>query len=260
MKTLNLFFCVLAAMPAWASSKPKKDAGAAAPINVTGTWNANFSGGMDLLLHQEGNLVWGHDNGGYLIRGDWADGRLTLFYRLDFKGGPAATCGAPAMAVVSSKGLATRLQGPEFRADGTIQQKFLTRASPSAGAEFAYPYADELRFCGSLPAHDLIFETGSDKLKGSDWPLLAEVAGLLKKDTELKIQILGHTDSTGDAAKNKELSQRRAEAVKMVLSTKYAADAARISTKGWGPDQPLASNDSDEGRAINRRVEILVVR
>jgi outer membrane protein OmpA-like peptidoglycan-associated protein len=237
-----------------------KGSKAPANINVTGTWDANFAGGLSLLLHQEGNAVWGKDNLDDLIRGDWADGRLTLFYRLDFKGSPGSGCSAPAMAVVTSKGTATRLEGVGFLEDGSTQMRVLTRQSPNSGADFTYPYAAELKECGSLPAHDLVFETASDQLKGSDWPLLAAVADLLNKESGMKIQILGHTDSTGDAEKNKALSQRRADAVKKVLTDKYKADAARISTKGWGSEQPLESNDTDDGRAINRRVEILVVR
>jgi outer membrane protein OmpA-like peptidoglycan-associated protein len=232
----------------------------AASINVTGSWDSNFSGGMTLLLHQEGNAVWGRDNAGYLVRGDWSDGRLTLFYRLDFKGDPGSSCSAPVIAVLASKGTATRVEGAEFLQDGSTQMRTLTRQSPNGGADFTYPYAAELKECGALPAHDLVFETASDKLKGSDWPLLVAVAELLKKEAGMKIQILGHTDSTGDAEQNKALSQRRADAVKKVLTDKYKADAARISTRGWGAEQPLASNDTDDGRAVNRRVEILAVR
>jgi|GEM_PF-4752041 len=241
--------------PAWAQKSAAKSPVA---VNVTGTWNTNFSGGMDLLLHQDGNLVRGKDNGGYLVRGDWRDGRLTLFYRLDFKGGDKGPCGAPAVAVVTSQGTATRLEGPEFLSNGKTQKRTLTRASPASGADTPYPYGAELKACGSLPAHDLVFASNSDALEGADWPLLAAVADLLKAEAGLKIQITGHTDSTGDAQKNQELSLRRADSVKKVLVTKYGADGARISTKGFGADQPLAPNDTEDGRSVNRRVEILV--
>jgi outer membrane protein OmpA-like peptidoglycan-associated protein len=235
------------------ADKPKN-----VPINVTGTWNANFSGGMDLLLHQDGSVVWGKDNNGYLIRGDWSDGKLTLFYRLDFDG-KNHSCSAPAIAIVTSQGTATRLEGTEFLANGGTQIRTLTRASPNPGADFTYPYAAELKVCGSLPAHDLVFDINSDKLRGSEWPLLAAIADTMRKEGGLKIQILGHTDATGDPNKNKDLSQRRADAIKKVLTDKYKADASRISTKGWGQDQPLASNETEDGRSINRRVDILVV-
>jgi outer membrane protein OmpA-like peptidoglycan-associated protein len=256
MQRLTLMLAVLVAgTPALAAGKEK----APVAVNVTGTWNANFAGGMDLLLHQDGDLVWGKDNGGALIRGDWKDGRLTLFYRLDFKGGDKGPCDAPAIAVVTSHGTATRLEGSEFLPDGKTRVKSLNRASPNAGPDTPYPYGDELKACGSLPAHDLIFASNSDVLQGTDWPILAAVADLMKQEGGLKIQIGGHTDSTGDPQRNKELSKRRAESVKKMLVTKYGADAARISTKGWGADQPLAPNETEDGRSINRRVEILVI-
>ena len=74
----------------------------------------------------------------------------------------------------------------------------------------------------------------------------------------MKIQIAGHTDSTGDAKANQALSDRRAATVKRILSEKYGADGARITTKGWGPEQAVADNATDEGRALNRRVEIVL--
>ena len=76
----------------------------------------------------------------------------------------------------------------------------------------------------------------------------------------MKVQVAGHTDNVGDAAKNQELSERRAGTVKKVLVEKYGADAARIATKGWGAEQPVAENGSDDGRALNRRVEIVLAR
>jgi outer membrane protein OmpA-like peptidoglycan-associated protein len=249
----------LTGVAALAAGSDKPMAKPSVAVNVSGTWAGNFSGGMDLLLHQDGSLVWGRDNGGYLIRGDWRDGRLTIFYRLDFKGGDKGPCGAPAVAVLASQGTATRLEGSEFLADGKTQKRVLTRSSPNPGAESPYPYGEELKACGSLPAHDLVFASNSDALQGTDWPLLAAVADLMKADAALKIQIAGHTDSTGDAQKNKELSQRRADSVKRVLVQKYGADGARVNTKGFGSEQPLAPNDTEDGRSINRRVEILVV-
>ena len=76
----------------------------------------------------------------------------------------------------------------------------------------------------------------------------------------LKILVAGHTDSVGDAAKNKQLSERRAATVRKVLAEKYGADAARISIKGWGADQPVEDNKTEDGRALNRRVEITIAR
>jgi OOP family OmpA-OmpF porin len=83
---------------------------------------------------------------------------------------------------------------------------------------------------------------------------------VLKNGPSMEIQIAGHTDSTGDAAKNMDLSERRAATVKQTLVDRYGADAARITTKGWGVEQPIADNKTDDGRALNRRVEIVLAR
>ena len=72
----------------------------------------------------------------------------------------------------------------------------------------------------------------------------------------LKISIEGHTDSTGTAVRNKTLSQQRAESVVSAL-VKAGIDAKRLSAKGWGQDNPIADNKTEEGRAKNRRVEIV---
>jgi outer membrane protein OmpA-like peptidoglycan-associated protein len=69
--------------------------------------------------------------------------------------------------------------------------------------------------------------------------------------------IEGHADSTGDAAHNMDLSKRRAEAVKSVLVSQFGIDAARLTTAGLGSTKPVASNDTPQGRAENRRVEFV---
>jgi OmpA-OmpF porin, OOP family len=134
---------------------------------------------------------------------------------------------------------------------------WLTRTSPSPGPEIDYPYEAELKNCGQLLTYELAFDTNSDKLRGNGWPILQTLAGLTKKDAALKIQITGHTDSTGDASANQSLSERRAKTVLQVLVDRYGADAKRMTAKGFGAEQPLARNDTEQGRAINRRVELV---
>lgn len=240
--------------PAKAAPKP------ATRVNVTGTWSSNLPGGPDLRMFQEGDLVWGTDHlseGG--IRGLWADGRLMLVYTDSVVDQQNPGCGPRTVLVLKSKGTATRLEGTGFDLQsGNTQDKYLTRNTPDPGADFAYPYDQELKRCGQLFTWELAFDSDSDQLKGTDWVVLGKVADLLKKERSLKIKIAGHTDSTGDAAHNQDLSLRRAETVKKTLIDKYGADGARITTKGWGADQPLVDNGTDDGRAVNRRVEVLI--
>jgi len=233
---------------------------AAPRVNVTGTWSSNLAGSPDLKLFQEGDLVWGKDHldeGG--VRGLWSDGRLMLVYTESVVDQQNPGCGSRTVLVLKSKGTATRLEGIGFDVGSDrTGDKYLTRNTPDPGPDFAYPYGDELKRCGQLFTWELAFETDSDKLKGADWPVLAKLSDLLKKEPALKIKIAGHTDSTGDAAHNQALSLRRAETVKRTLVETYSVDAGRITTKGWGAEQPLVDNGTEEGRAINRRVEILI--
>ena len=87
---------------------------------------------------------------------------------------------------------------------------------------------------------------------------LDRVAGVLSEYNQSYIDVYGHTDSTGSDAYNQTLSERRAASVADYLSS-HGVQAARIATRGFGETQPIASNETEEGRAANRRVEIKIV-
>ncbi len=97
----------------------------------------------------------------------------------------------------------------------------------------------------------------SDLLPGAQAKLNDVAAALTKQDAESKISVEGHTDSQGDASYNQELSQRRAQSVRDYLVSRGIA-ADRVSAQGFGLTRPIADNASPEGRANNRRVEIVV--
>lgn len=104
------------------------------------------------------------------------------------------------------------------------------------------------------------FETGSDKLLPVSFPLLDEIAAVLVDNPQIEVlQIEGHTDSTGGAARNRELSRQRAESVRAYLIGKGIAKG-RLTAKGFGPDRPIATNDTPEGREANRRVEFNILK
>jgi OOP family OmpA-OmpF porin len=101
------------------------------------------------------------------------------------------------------------------------------------------------------------FEVNSAKITRSSREPLDEAAARLKANPEYDVEIVGHSDSTGPRDYNVELSERRAESVKAYLVSE-GVDADRISTRGAGPDDPIATNNSPEGRAKNRRIEFKV--
>jgi OmpA-OmpF porin, OOP family len=104
------------------------------------------------------------------------------------------------------------------------------------------------------------FELGSDRLLEVSFPLLDEVARVMAENPQVEvIQIEGHTDSTGGAARNRELSKLRAESVREYMIGKGIAKG-RMVAKGFGPDRPIAPNDTPEGREANRRVEFNIVK
>lgn len=109
---------------------------------------------------------------------------------------------------------------------------------------------------GSIALYGILFDTGKDTIKPESEPLLSEIVSLLKQNPGLKLSVEGHTDSQGQAKFNQVLSQKRAESVKKYLVKKGVAQA-RLLTKGWGDQKPVESNQTEEGRAKNRRVELV---
>ena len=105
---------------------------------------------------------------------------------------------------------------------------------------------------------DVLFESGQAELKNDAQTSLVEVVDLLQSEPDKKIRIEGHTDSVGDAAANLKLSERRAQSVLDALVA-LGVDASRITTVGLGEDFPIASNDDEEGRKKNRRVDVILL-
>jgi OmpA-OmpF porin, OOP family len=104
------------------------------------------------------------------------------------------------------------------------------------------------------------FATGSAQILPVSFSLLDEVAKVLADNSQIElVQIEGHTDSTGTAAINRKLSQQRAESVMSYLTSK-GVTAGRLKAKGFGPDKPIADNNTDEGKEKNRRVEFNILK
>lgn len=103
------------------------------------------------------------------------------------------------------------------------------------------------------------FASGSSEIPADNKAILDQAVTLLNKVSGVKLNVGGHTDSTGNAASNKALSQRRAQAVVDYLTSK-GVDASKLVAQGHGSDQPVAENTTDEGRFKNRRIEFSVAQ
>ena len=110
---------------------------------------------------------------------------------------------------------------------------------------------------GKVAIYGILFDTASATIKPESKPSLDEIAKLLKKEAKLNLHIVGHTDGEGTLAGNFDLSKRRAEAVRAALIKDYAIAAARLTGNGVASLAPVAPNTTDEGRAKNRRVELV---
>jgi outer membrane protein OmpA-like peptidoglycan-associated protein len=105
---------------------------------------------------------------------------------------------------------------------------------------------------------DVLFESGETQLRDEAMASLVEVVDLLQSEPDKEIRIEGHTDSTGEAETNLEISARRANAVLDALVS-LGVDPGRFTAAGMGEDFPIASNDTEEGRAQNRRVDVILL-
>jgi outer membrane protein OmpA-like peptidoglycan-associated protein len=108
-----------------------------------------------------------------------------------------------------------------------------------------------------VDVYGIYFDFASDRLRPESTPVLAEIAAVLAKNHDWKLNINGHTDNVGSDASNLELSRLRATSVKAALVARFGVTADRLSTGGFGASQPQAKNDTAEGRARNRRVELI---
>jgi outer membrane protein OmpA-like peptidoglycan-associated protein len=110
---------------------------------------------------------------------------------------------------------------------------------------------------GKIVTHGILFDSGSDKIKGESYKTLADIGALLTDNPALRLSIEGHTDSDGADDANLKLSQNRSASVRTYLIDNYKIDGGRLETKGFGESKPIDVNTSAEGKANNRRVELV---
>ncbi|MCQ2995291.1 OmpA family protein [Pseudomonas syringae group sp. J309-1] len=131
------------------------------------------------------------------------------------------------------------------------QEKALRESMANTGVE-VQRQGDQIKLI--MPGN-ITFATDSSAIASSFYSPLNNLAGSLKQFNQNNIEIVGYTDSTGSRQHNMDLSQQRAQSVSTYL-TSQGVDPARLSVRGAGPDQPIASNADVNGRAQNRRVEV----
>lgn len=139
-----------------------------------------------------------------------------------------------------------------------VAEKEITLTSESEVEALAQPQAVG-KILQSLDLSGITFLFGSDEITAQGTNILREVAGVLNGYPQFDIMVRGHTDSVGDDNLNLELSQRRAQSAMNYL-TSQGISADRMSAIGYGGFEPIASNDTTEGRALNRRIEFAVTR
>jgi OOP family OmpA-OmpF porin len=143
--------------------------------------------------------------------------------------------------------------GPVVQLD-IIEMKPMEAGLVTVNAE---SLAGDISRTGHASVYGIYFDTGKADVKPESDATLKEVAKLLQAHSDLKLYVVGHTDNQGGFDMNMDLSRRRGDAVVKVLTANYGAAAGRLHAAGDGPTAPLASNDTEEGRAKNRRVELV---
>lgn len=136
----------------------------------------------------------------------------------------------------------------------TIIQKGAMTQDVVANAEI---FANDLRTKGHTAVYGIYFDTGKSNIKPESAQAISEIAKLLKSDPALKIHVVGHTDNVGGVESNIKLSQSRAEAVITELVNNNGIAVSRLRPFGCGQFAPVTSNDGEDGRAKNRRVELV---
>jgi OmpA-OmpF porin, OOP family len=182
-------------------------------------------------------LLWAGDEHRYLAaRRAGAEGEVSvaLFVARNESGGPARGRAMIQLDVVESRPMEDRMAVVEADALGA-----------------------ELARSGRATLHGIEFDSDRDTLRPESRAQIAEIARLLAADPALSVRVVGHTDAQGTAAHNLDLSRRRAQRVVDALATAHGVARARMQAEGLGASRPLADNGSEDGRARNRRVEII---
>lgn len=136
----------------------------------------------------------------------------------------------------------------------SIVEKEIMKQDVVANAE---AMGNDINRTGHVSIYGIHFDTGKSEIKPESDAAISEIAKLLKNDSALKLYVVGHTDNVGSFDSNMKLSKDRADAVAKTLSDKHGIAAARLKSHGVASLSPVTSNDTEDGKAKNRRVELV---
>jgi len=136
----------------------------------------------------------------------------------------------------------------------TIVEKEVMKQEVEANAE---AMGNDINTTGHVSIYGIYFDTGKTEIKPESDAAIAEIAKLLKNNNALKVYVVGHTDNAGSFDANMKLSKDRADAVTNSLVSKHGIASSRLKAYGVSSLNPIASNKTEEGKAKNRRVELV---
>jgi outer membrane protein OmpA-like peptidoglycan-associated protein len=154
-------------------------------------------------------------------------------------------------------GIGGAVSGPKAGGDRDTLQVVKIAYNCSAASAPVARLERELAETGRADIYSVYFSFNSDEIRDESEPTLREIGEILGRHPGWKLSIGGHTDAIGGDAPNLDLSKRRAAAVKNALVTRFGVNGGRLTTDGYGKSRPIDTNDTPEGRARNRRVELV---
>lgn len=139
-----------------------------------------------------------------------------------------------------------------------VLAQIVEREDMETGQVSAASIDEKIRNEGKEVFHNILFDFGSDQLTPDSYAIIETLSKYLKANPGQKYYIVGHTDNVGSLPVNQTLSEKRAKAVLMALTSKYGVLPSQVTAHGVGQLSPLAINTTEEGRALNRRVEVVL--
>ncbi|KAB2764304.1 MULTISPECIES: OmpA family protein [Brucella/Ochrobactrum group] len=197
---------------------------------------------LGLLLDKPGNMPALDKNNMSIVRNYFQTGGARYTYLTREDGGINTVHVAVSLADTPAKGVMA------------ITKSIITGDAPSiTGASLL---ASELKKNKSVSLNNLLFDVNSDILLPNSRDQIHEIAMMMREDASIKLEIVGHTDSDGGRDYNLDLSRRRAASVVRALVEDFDMERSRLTSSGKGLGEPIASNDTEDGKSQNRRVEL----